>query len=429
MAIPVDARSAALRALESIETGSHADRALRYVLDRMIDPRERALTTEIVYGVLRWRAALDFELKPRLRKKTDPKLENIIRIALYQMRYLERVPPHAILNSAVEQAKSEGMQYASGMVNAILRSIQREGPLAIPQGSNSRALGVRYSHPEWLIEGWLAQYGLKATESLLAADQLPAELVLRVRAGSVEDAVRELTDSGVEARRGPQAAHAVRVSGGGDPGRWPAIQEGRWVLQDEAAQAMADLLPPAEKHLDLCAAPGGKAFFLADRDLSATIFAVDREVSRVADLVAYRDRLGLTQRVPVITADAAAPVFEGEKFPSVLVDAPCSGLGTLRRNPDRKWRGEPNASLPGQQSAILKQAARQTAPGGHLLYVTCTLWRPENEEVTLAFEAEHPGWERVVSTAHPFASEDGYYRSRPDIHGTDGFFAALWRAP
>jgi 16S rRNA (cytosine967-C5)-methyltransferase len=419
---------AALRALESIEGGSHADRALRYVLDRMQDVRERALTTELVYGVLRWRATLDYELKPRLRKKTDPKLENILRIALYQMRYLERVPPHAILNSAVEQAKKEGMQFASGMVNAILRSIQREGPLPIPDGGRPSALAVRYSHPEWLVKAWLDDYGPKATEALLAADQHPAELVVRVRSGTVKDAIQELAGADVEARPGKFAPGSVHILGGGDPGRWPAIQEGRWVLQDEAAQAMVSLLPTAEKHLDLCAAPGGKAFFLADRDERATIYAVDREASRVADLVAYRDRLGLTDRVPAIVADATAPVLDGVKFASVLVDAPCSGLGTLRRNPDRKWRGEPNASLPGLQAAILRQAAKQTAPGGSLLYVTCTLWRPENEDVALEFEAANPEWERATPL-HPFLDSDGFYRSRPDLHGTDGFFAVLWKAP
>jgi 16S rRNA (cytosine967-C5)-methyltransferase len=314
------------------------------------------------------------------------------------------------------------------MVNAVLRNVDRAGAMPLPEDDGIAALSIRYSHPEWLVRAWSQQLGLDAAKALLEADQVPAPITLRIRDGDVAGAEEFFSELDIAAEPARYAPHALRITGGGNPQEWGPVGEGRWVLQDEAAQLMASLLPHADRHLDLCAAPGGKAFCLADRDPRAEIVAVESEAARVNDMRTLAEKLGLTARIALEQGDARRPVAGGEKFPSVLVDAPCSGLGTLRRNPDRKWKPQPPAELPKLQLVILRQAARQTQPGGHLLYVTCTIWAPENEGVVQAFEREHEGWQRVKAD-HPFLSEDGLYRSRPDLHGTDGFFGALWRAP
>lgn len=420
-----DARKAALAALNAVDSGGHADRALNRALQGVADARDRGLATEIAYGVLRWRAQLDFEIVPRLKGRTNPALLNILRIGLYQIRYLERVPTYAAVSSAVDLAKKEGFAFAANMVNAVLRGVERSGAPAWPQHDDLKSLALRYAHPDWLVKGWIAQYGLDGAKALMAADQVPAPLTLRIRGGAVAEAAAVLRERGFEAEPGRYAPAALRVSGG-NPQEWPEVQSGAWVVQDEAAQAMAGLLPQAARHLDLCAAPGGKAFLLADRDAAATVHAVEAEPSRAEDLRSLAAKLGLAPRITLELADARGPVAGGAAFASVLVDAPCSGLGTLRRNPDRKWKPAPPRDLPRLQQAILKQAAQQTAPGGHLLYITCTLWAAENEDVVAAFEKHEPAFKRVA-VAHPFASGDGLYRSRPDLHGTDGFFAALWQ--
>ena len=420
-----DARQAALQALNAVDSGSHADRALHRALAGVADARDRGLASEITYGVLRNRLRLDAEITPRLRGKTNPALLNLLRIGLYQLRFLERVPAYAAVNSIVTLTKKEGFAYASSMVNAVLRRLERDGPPALPAGDDVASLALRFSHPEWLVRGWIDQLGLDDAKKLLEADQQQAGHSLRIRRGDAAQAVLALQSMGLVAARGQFVANAVRAEGG-NPQEWPALQAGDWVLQDEAAQAMAALLPPAKEHLDLCAAPGGKAFLLADRD-AAAVLAIDSEPSRLDDLRAFASKLGLAQRIEARLADART--FDaGRRFASVLVDAPCSGLGTLRRNPDRKWKPAPPAELPRLQGDILRQAARQVAPGGHLLYVTCTVWAPENEGVVAAFESAHRSWQRA-RREHPFASGDGLYRSRPDLHGTDAFFAALWQAP
>jgi 16S rRNA (cytosine967-C5)-methyltransferase len=421
-----NARDAALISLQRIDRNVHAEQALREAVAVLADSRERGLAMELLYGVLRWKSRLDAELLTRLRMGTDETLVHILRIGLYQMRHLDRVPERAALHGAVEQAKQHGFSYASGMVNAILRACQREGEPAWPEGSDAEALALRFAHPPWLVEGWRAQYGPEVTAAILAADQEIPPHGVRIRPGQRDEALAWFLEQGFDAVTGQYAPGALRVRGGGDPQTWPGMQTGDWVLQDEGAQAMAGLLPPASLHLDLCAAPGGKSFLLADRDAGSRIVAVEKNSDRLTGLTALRDKLGLDGRIETVLADAAEATVAPGQFPSVLVDAPCSGLGTLRRNPDRKWRGPPDTQLPERQMAILEQAARQTAPGGHLLYITCTLWRAENEDVAAAFSKSHPAF-APVAAAHPLLRADGYYECRPDLHGTDGFFAALWR--
>lgn len=426
-----DARSVALDTLTAVEKGKHADTALRSALEVLADVRDRGLAMELCYGVLRWRLRLDGEILPRLRGKTDARLLNILRLGLYQLRFLERVPAHAAVHAAVEQTKMIGLKHAAGLVNAVMRGLQRQGEPDWPRDSSPASLALRYAHPEWLVRRWVSDYGVESTEGLLAADQQIPLHGIRIRRGEAEEAAAWFRAQGLSVDTCSVAPACLRVAGGGDSQLWPGVVAGNWVLQDEAAQAMVRLLPPADTHLDLCAAPGGKSFLLADRDPDARIYAVDKSERRVAEMRGLRDHLGLEERIELVRGDAESPVAEGRLFPSVLVDAPCSSLGTLRRNPDRKWREPPEPGLPETQRSILRQAALQTAPGGHLLYVTCTLWRAENEEVAHAFEAEHGGadgqFERVSLPEHPFLTDEGFYQSRPDIHGTDGFFGALWR--
>ncbi len=419
---PRDARDAALQALLAVDRGTHAERAIRAAVAALADVRDRGLAHEIFYGVLRWKLQLDARLAGRVREGTDEGIRHLLRIALYQLYHLDRIPPHAAVNAAVEGARRAGLGHAAGMVNAVLRGLQRAPAWNPPAGEGIDDLAVRYAHPAWLVAAWVDTYGRETAARLLAADQEIPPHGVRVRRGSVDAARAWLEAQGAAVDPSPVAAGALRVRGGGDPQTWPAVQAGDWVLQDEAAQAMTALLPPADRALDLCAAPGGKSFVLADR--GAAVTAVEQDRRRLAEMERLRDGLGLTERIRILHADARR--VDVEAAPAVLVDAPCSGLGTLRRNPDRKWRDRPDPTLPERQLAILAHGAECTLPGGHLLYLTCTLWRAENEDVVAAFERGHPQFRRE-SPPHPFRRDDGLYEARPDLHGTDGFFGALWR--
>jgi 16S rRNA (cytosine967-C5)-methyltransferase len=449
---PTRARRVALRVLDRVErNGAYADLALHAALRQEdMHAGDRALATELVYGTLRWRGRLDHLLSHVLDRPLadlEPIVRSLLRIGAYQIVFLDRVPAATAVDQTVRSARAAGVERAAGLANAVLRRLAREHAAVPfpsleddPVGHMTHALSL----PGWLAAAWVEQFG--AAEAADLARALNGVPPLTVRANrqrtSRDTLLAELRTRFPDARPGAYGPDALVLGHAGAPGTDPAFRDGRFTVQDEASQLVACALGalPGERVLDVCAAPGAKATALAEAvGPRGSVLALDRH-SRRLDLVA-RDarRLGidwLTARVYDASRDLA-PIAPARSFDRVLVDAPCSGLGTLRRNPDARWRVRPEqvADLASAQFALLERAAAALRPGGALVYSTCTLSPEENEAVVRAFLAGGSGFRVAAREAHPGAvrpllDADGFLRCWPHRHGTDGFFAArLERTP
>jgi len=444
-AAPTHARLVALRVLERVErAGAYADRALRAAQGRAhLAPADRALVTELVYGTLRWRGRLDFLLGFALDRdfaKLDPRVLRVLRLGAYQITRT-RVPSASAVDQSVRLVRAVGAERAAGLVNAVLRRLAaswRDIPLPALEGDPVGHLTHALSLPSWLAERFVGLHGAQEAGALAAALAEVPPLVARAHAGrTTRDALlAELRARYPDAAPGLLAPWAVRLGHGGDPGADPAFREGRFTLQDEASQLVVELLDarPGERVLDVCAAPGTKATALAERvGDEGRVLALDRHAGRLGLVGRDARRLGL-HGLGVATADATAPLDRlapPASFDRVLVDAPCSGLGSLRRNPDARWRLRPEdpARLAETQAAILRRAAVALRPGGALVYSTCTLLPEENEAVVEAFLAESPDFrlatpEEVPACVRPLLSAEAFMRVLPHRHDADGFFAA-----
>jgi 16S rRNA (cytosine967-C5)-methyltransferase len=415
-----------------------ADRLARAALGA---PDQR-LATRLVYGTLAWQARLDHHLGTLLRRPLaglDPGVRVALRLGLYQLLFLDRVPAYAAVDGSVRLARAAG-RGAAGLVNAVLRraaAAGREGlPLPAPAEDPIGRLAVEWSHPRWLVERWAAELGSEEVAPLLAADNEQAPTALRVNTlrTTREALLGELGAAGVAAEPGRWARESVVVERAAARLRaLPAWREGRFAFQGEASQLVVPLLDlrPGARLLDACAAPGGKACHAAAA-LGGTglVVALDRRSGAVARILAEAARLGATC-VRGCVGDAAAPPLRGG-FDAVLVDAPCSGLGTLRRHPEVRWRrrAEDIPRLAALQAAILDGVAPLVRPGGTLVYAVCTLTREENEGVIEVFRARRPRF--VLEPACGLPSEvlaaGGALRTLPHRHGIDGFFAVRLRA-
>ena len=402
------ARDTALRVLVSCRTArAWADAALSAQLrrDGLTGP-EAALCSRIVYGVMQNRLLLDFYLGAYCSQKLDrlqPPLAEILRIGAYQILYLDKVPDSAAVNQAVEQAKANGRSRASGLVNAVLRQLSRnKGCLpAIPDREEAQALSIRYSHPKWLVKRLLSVLGPE-TEAFLAANNAPAPLTIQVNPLRTDRVYGDLT-------------------------ALPAFQAGKFLVQDPAARlvSLAAGVRPGDRVLDVCAAPGGKsfssAFAMEDRGEIVSCDLHENKLKRVRE---GAERLGLTC---IRTAAADGRVFRPEwedAFDAVLVDAPCSGLGIIRKKPDVRYKKPDELfALPVIQRAILDNAARYVRPGGTLVYSTCTVLPEENEGVSDSFLAEHPEFCRApFALPAPVGETAGDVTLWPHRHSTDGFY-------
>lgn len=423
------ARGCALTVVRRVfEQGAYADRALTAEVAEL-DPRDRALATRIAYGTVQRRATLDHVARTLVRRPLDqlePVVLAAIRIGLFQLLYLERVPTHAVVDESVELTKRES-RGGAGLVNAVLRRATREGSalLAALDDATPAAAAVMHSVPEWLAQLWWSELGAVQARALLRQINQPAEASLRVNTlvSSVEDVIEALP---VPASRTPDL-----------PGSVPALPEGLvvsapfdahgselWRSGAITAQSRASMLvarvlapEPGDRVLDLCAAPGSKtthmAALMADR---GQILAVERHPGRAAALEENCRRMHASS-VRVEIGDAAE--FRAETgFDRVLVDPPCSGLGTLQSRPDRRWRARPEAiaELSALQARILAAGAASTRPRGTLAYSVCTVSRQEGEGMLEGFVAANPGW-TVEDTLQLLPHRDG----------TDGFFIARLR--
>jgi 16S rRNA (cytosine967-C5)-methyltransferase len=435
------ARAVAARVLERvIADAAFADLALDAELDRRrLHARDRALATELIYGTLRWQRYLDWILAPHSKRpleSLDPLPLVLLRLTGYQIAFLERVPAFAAVNDAVSLARREGPGVAAFM-NAVLRSFARRGPREReprPPADPIEALATRCSFPTWLAARWVERYGEEAEALMRAMNERPP-LTLRantLRLGRERLAERLRREEGLDARLTAYAPDGVIVDHAGAPSAWRAFAEGAFAVQDEGSMLVTHLLEPAagETVADVCAAPGTKTTQLAQlMDNRGRILAFDPQPRRL-DLVkeaAARLGVGIVETLGG-AAEALAPGFS-DGCAAVLVDAPCSNLGVLRRNPEVKWRRQPTdiATAAARQQTILAAAATMVRPGGRLVYATCSLEPEENDGVVQALLAARPDFRPDPPSVFPLPLDNGVLRCLPHRHGTDGFTAVRFR--
>jgi 16S rRNA (cytosine967-C5)-methyltransferase len=438
-----DARALAWEILRRVEeTDAFADALLGHRLSRAdLERREQALATQLVYGTLAWRGYLDRAIETFARRPAES-LEAPIRVllemALYQLLKLQRVPAHAAVNSAVQLAKTYRHGRAAGLVNAVLRRAAQEGAGAVvlpPPADLSAHLAARYSHPLWLVERWLSELGASETEALLQANNEAAPTVLRVnrRRASRDACVLALRSRGHAAEAGvlgPDAIHFARGSA-------VALEElaaGIVSLQSEASQLVTILLgaQPGERVLDACAGAGGKAAYAAElQDDRGSVVALDLHRHLLLRLRAEAARLGLASIVAVQGNALQAPLRSAVRFDRILLDAPCSGLGTLRQHPEIRWRRtEADVAASGRvQTQLLQALLEWLRPGGVLVFAVCSAIRAENEDVVSSVLARRRDVERVDARdslpppACDLVDGAGALRTLPHRHSLDGFYA------
>lgn len=440
-------RELAVEILEKVEArGAYADLLLDHTLKTNPLAREDgALLTQLVYGTLRWRGKIDWMLDRLLRRPladTDAFVRNLIRLTIYQIRFLDRVPDYAAVNEAVELAKRHG-RGAAGLVNAVARRFVREKTrLADHDFGNDlvERLAVNGSHPEWLVRKWLDHFGAAETEALLRANNDEPPLVLRANRLKTDRAllVEKLRRADFDAAPAPLAPDAIRLRASSSVERVPGFEEGLFVIQSEASQLIGSLVgaKAGERILDAAAAPGGKTTHLAElMDDAGEIVAADISSRGIGRIKQNIDRLELKSIHPV-HADSSRELTGPLALPydRILADLPCSGLGTLRSHPEAKWRREAAdiARLSRVQKKILDQACRHLKPGGTLVYSTCTLTGEENEEVVQDFLTHHEDF--ILQNAADFLPASArhmvsgrFFLALPHRDDTDGFFAARLR--
>ncbi len=457
------ARKAAFSVLLAVERGkAHSDDLLRAKEVSALSPVDRNLATALVLGVLRWQIYLDQLIRPLLKRpkgKLDPEVLIALRLGAFQLRFFDRIPAHAAIDESVELTKQSGHRFASGMVNAVLRSAARGTTMRGTAAQSTTACGgfleesegksAIAAHPAWMVERWTSVYGVEAMQAICRHGQSQPRLTVRLENSATEE---ELSKAGIQLE--PSALLTVaRTVVSGDVTATAAFREGRVRVQDEGSQLIGELVACTdlvqnlkknqEKILDACAAPGGKTMIIAERLPQVQIVACESSQRRLSEL---RKRLATyADRVECRLAEATA-LTEDSAFDLALVDVPCSGTGTLGRNPEirHRLRLEDLPRLAERQRAILRAALRAVRPGGRVVYATCSLEPEENEQVVAAVLAENASARQIsIAPAIEALQHDGVLR--PDAAGrlrtcltndgalrllpgelpTDGFFVAL----
>ena len=438
-------RRLAWKVLEAVAAGAFADNALERELAKTnLAPLDRGLATELAYGAIRQRFLLDAWIDAHGRLKANrqpPRLRWLLHVGLYQLLFSSRVPASAAVNTSVQLAKEAGFARLAPVVNGLLRAVARaHNPhgaeaeaarplnpwqgLALPDAA-ADSLALRHSLPPWLATQLLQWCRPEEAEAFGRSSNTPPALDLRInrRRSSRAQVLAAFGAAGLTARAlDDQEWGLCLAAASGDLRGLPGFKEGHWCVQDRTAQAIAPLLAPqpGQRVLDACAAPGGKSTQLAElMDDQGEIWAVDRSEARLKKVVANAERLGMVS-LQVLAADAAdlleiRPQWRGY-FHRILVDAPCSGLGTLARHADARWRIQPDtiAELANQQQRLLERLAPLLQPAGRLVYATCTVHPQENGDVIAAFLAGHPSWQLIYQQQWWPAPQAG-----------DGFYAAV----
>ncbi len=435
------ARAAAFEILLKVE------REFSYASELLHSPRlsnlsvsDHALATELVMGVLRWQSLLDRVLSGASTQKLerlDLEVLLALRLGTYQLQFLSKIPARAAIFESVEMVKAARKRSAAGFVNAVLRKIERGGRAAayseIENSTNARQLATAAAHPEWLLTRWERQYGLAIARKLCLHNQTIPTTAIHV---DCDQTIAELGEIGIRLVPG-QLLSTARLVKEGDVSKTRAYQEGRVAIQDEASQLVARLAGHGKRILDCCASPGSKTSLLARQNPEARVTASDLHVHRARLLRSLMHQ----PNVRVVAADARHLPFTPD-FDRILADVPCSGTGTLARNPEIKWRLKPEdlSDLQSRQAAILDSALTHLAPGGRLVYSTCSLEREENEDVVEAALAKKPGFKIVDGRTELERLRDSgelswtdldsllagpYLRTIAGVHPCDGFFAAI----
>lgn len=413
------AREAAFAVLCREDSFSHL--ALKQQLAQSsMDARDRALTTALVYGVLCWRLTLDTILQTFCdRKKTAPKVWQILRLGVFQLRYLDKIPAHSAVNESVVLAKRH-TPFAAGFVNGVLRRYLRTG-FSEPDRENLPAfLSVEYSFPTWLVGKWCKAYGAPFAEELMAACNQPAPMTVRIAKEATDEVLASFEKRGM-AYQETLAPQIYQVTL--DTAQEPLYQQGKLTVMQPSSMlaCVACQVQPHQRVLDLCAAPGGKTLALAERCAHVTAWELH---PHRAELIRKNAERMKVDNVTVVARDATQPQQDlFGTFDVVLLDAPCSGLGVIRQKPDVKWK-DPDTfrELSAIQKQLILMAANYVRPGGALLYATCTLNRAENEQVADFLLEQRPDF--CVADTGLFPEEKGYVTLFPHLHQTNGFFIA-----
>ena len=422
-------RRAALRILQRVRDGEPFETALAGGVDRLPEP-DRRLAHELAAGVLRQRSTLDRQLArlvPRGWSTVRPELQDILRLGAYQLTGLERIPAHAAVDTSVALAKHAGGTRAAGFVNAVLRRLTRSTPESGDQDlSDPSELATTYSHPSWLVHRWIHAFGLEQTEALLRWNNTRPQLVAQAAREDLPALASRWEAFGIEVHPAPRGA-GLMVDGVRAP-ELPGYEEGSFIIQDPAQAQLASFVdPPSGATIyDACAAPGGKTIALGRR--SARIIAGEINPFRARRLAENLRRAG-SGREHVVIADARRPPVQLVDI--VLLDAPCLGTGTFSRHPDARWRVSLQAlgKIQRLQAQLLDSTAPVVAPGGLLVYSTCSLEGEENEGQVDAFLDRHPQFHREKTTSidQTLLSPKGDLMILPQLHGMDGAYAARLR--
>ena len=460
-AVITDARQLAFIALRSVYQGAFADVVLERLFNQTeLNSQERRLATELVYGGVRRRRTLDAlidQLGKKRAHQQPPDLRVILHLGLYQLRYLDQIPASAAVDTSVDLAKKNGFSPLAGVVNGLLRHYIRltEGsepdtsgplndlsasidPLTLPVDPVA-SLGVRHSYPDWIVRIWQDALGAEETEQLCQWFNQPPKIDLRVNAlqASLAEVEAAFQAAGIAVSRLPNLPQALRLdqSVGAIPAL-PGYEQGWWSVQDSSAQWVGYLMDPqpGEVIIDACAAPGGKTTHLAElMGDHGTIWACDRTPSRLKKVTQNIRRLQLNCIQTCVGDSREISQFE-QQADRVLVDAPCSGLGTLHRHADARWRQTPETvqDLSKLQTELLRHTATWVKPGGCLVYATCTLHPAENEAVIQEFLTHYPTWRidppSEDSPMAKFSHPEGWLKVWPHRHQMDGFFMVRLRA-
>lgn len=439
-------RYLAVEILRKVETeDAYSNLLLRQVIEENnLTKEDTNLLTELVYGVLQRKLTLDYQLKPFIGKQKKLKnwVKQLLRISLYQMEYLERIPAHAIVNEAVKIARLRGHKGIAGLVNAVLRNIQRQGVRDIFDIKDvNQRLSIQYSLPVWLIKEFIEDLGLEEAEKVAASLGERPKLSLRVNTNKIsrDEAIETLKGEGYKSVKSEISPYGI-IALNGIPADSKLFRDGLISVQDESSMLVAPALNVAPNHyvLDACAAPGGKAMHIAanflDEAKGGRLVALDIHQHKINLINQNAKRQGVKNIVKAIRSDARHVLkqFEENRFDRILIDAPCSGLGLIRRRPEIRYNKTKKdiQSLQKLQMDIINEASKALKAGGELIYSTCTLTKTENQEVVKAFLAQNKDFIQIkveLPNEQLTIQADGFITIYPHQYGTDGFFISRFK--
>jgi len=443
----VAVRSAALDVLLKVSReGAYSQLALHHAIEKSgFHSQDTALLTQMVYGTIQWRLTLDYHLKPFLKKgaRTKPWVKELLRLSVYQLAFLDKIPHHAVVNVAVEIAKKRGGQRVSGFVNGVLRAYIRTGGPDVQTIQDAwERKEILHSHPRWLLKRWTSQYGEEATVAICKANHTPPDVTIRVNRlkWDRKACLSTLREAHFDVKEGNLSPDAIVLKKGKIIDH-PIYKEGKVTIQDESSMLVARALDakPGQRVLDACSGPGGKTTHIAElMDDTGEILALDIYEHKIGLVRSQAARLGLSS-IKTMVADArrTGEIFPKESFDRILIDAPCSGFGVIRRKPEIKYEktAEDVASISRLQREILDANAPLLKKSGVLVYSTCTIDKEENVFAVQDFLKTHPDFtidtslvERLPEVVREkslwFA--DGMCQILPQHFGTDGFFIAAF---